>query len=420
LRILIVNQFFWPDVAATGQFVSDLVRHLGHEHEVTVICSGGSYSSTMSSDEAPPAKIIRVPGLRYRRGALARLFSYTTFFIGALWHELRIPRQDLILTMTTPPLLAVGGAIVKKLRGTRHYIWEMDLFPDAFVSLGALREGGMFTRLLGWIEDGCRRRSDGVIALGPCMRRRLVARGIPKHLVHVAENWADGTTISPKPFPASGPINILYSGNLGLSHDIDTIAEVIRHFRDDPRFVFSFAGGGVKRDELETICVAEGCQNAKFLPYASREHMDEHLAQADIGLVTQRPAHIGIVVPSKVYGLLAAGRPVLFVGPRRSTADLLIRRFKCGWQVDPGDSKSMVDLLELLAGNRDELRSYGDRARQALDQHYDLPHGVARVAAAMSATVAAHNSSDAAGGLHFPRQRPTADSAAKTLRDPAA
>lgn len=384
MRVLIVNQFFWPDVAATGQFVSDLARHLGREHEVTVICSGGSYASTASTDEAPPAKIIRIPGFRYRRGALARLFSYTTFFIAALWHELRVPRQDVIVTMTTPPLLAIGGSIVKRLRGTRHYIWEMDLFPDAFVSLGALREGGWAARILGWIEDGCRRRSDGVIALGPCMRRRLVARGIPKHLVHVAENWADGSTISPQPFRRSGPINVLYSGNLGLSHDIDTIAEVMRHFRDDSRFVFTFAGGGVKRDELERICNAEGIHNAMFLPYASRDQMDEHLAQADIGLVTQRPAHIGIVVPSKIYGLLAAGRPVLFVGPRHSTADLLIRRFKCGWQIDPGNWRSMVELLERLAADRDEIQTHGHRARRAFDQHYDLPQGVARVAAAIS------------------------------------
>jgi glycosyltransferase involved in cell wall biosynthesis len=158
--------------------------------------------------------------------------------------------------------------------------------------------------------------------------------------------------------------------------------------------------------------VAEGIPNAKFLPYASREHMDEHLAQADIGLVTQRPAHIGIVVPSKVYGLLAAGRPVLFVGPRRSTVDLLIRRFKCGWQVDPGNSSSMIELLERLARNREELSSYGQRARQALDLHYDLPHGVARVAAAISLASSADG--------RFSRQPEILDRAAKTLRDPAA
>jgi colanic acid biosynthesis glycosyl transferase WcaI len=384
VKILIVNQFFWPDVAATGQFVSDLTRHLGREHDITVICSGGSYAKTESTDDPPPAKIIRIPGFSYNRSALGRLLSYTTFFLGALWHEFRVPRQDLIVTMTTPPMLAIGGALVKILRGTRHYIWEMDVFPDAFVSLGVFRERALLTRLLGWIENTCRLRADGIMALGPCMRERLIARGIPKHLVHVAENWADGNMISFRPLRKSGPINILYSGNLGLSHDVDTIADVMRHYRDDSRFVFTFIGGGIKRGELERRCKAEKLTNARFLPYAKRENVDEHFAQADIGLVTERPAHIGIVVPSKVYGLLAAGRPVLFIGPRRSTADLLIRRFRCGWQIDPGDRTSVVELLEWLSANRGEIQVRGQRARQAFDRHYDLPHGVARIAAALA------------------------------------
>ena len=384
LKILIVNQFFWPDVAATGQFVTDLARSLASDHDVTVICSGGSYSSTASDDEPPPVNMIRVPGLRYRHGALARLLSYATFFLGALWHELRVPEQDVILTMTTPPLLALGGTIVKWLRGSRHYIWEMDLFPDGFVAVGALSEGAWLTRILGWIEDNCRRRSDGMIVLGPCMRRRLMARGIPKQLIHVAENWADGRSISPKPFRDSGPIHVLYSGNLGLSHDIDTIVNVMRHFRDDPRFVFTFSGGGIKRQELERLCLSEGLQNCRFLPYVARDAMDRLLSEADVGLVTERPGHIGVVVPSKLYGLLAAGRPVLFIGPRRSTADLVVRRFRCGWQVDSGDWKSVTTLLERLSANRDQLAEAGARGRCAFDRHYDLPHGVRRIAAVLS------------------------------------
>ena len=154
MRILIVNQFFWPDVAPTGQYLCDLVRHLSaNGHEITVICSSGSYAQAEDNDEdPPPVKIIRVPGMAYKRGALARLFSYSTFFTGALWHELRVPRPDMVVTMTTPPLLAVVGTIMKALRGTRHYIWEMDVFPDLLVTLGALSERGLLTRILAWIQ----------------------------------------------------------------------------------------------------------------------------------------------------------------------------------------------------------------------------------------------------------------------------
>jgi len=400
MKILFVNQFFWPDVAATGQFLTDLVRQLGRDHEITVICSAGSYAETEAGQSAPPARIVRVPGLSYQRGTLARALSYSTFFLGALWYELRCPRQDLIVTMTTPPLLAIGGRILKALRGTRHYIWEMDLFPDALVSLGALSERGWITRVLGWLEDSCRRRSDGIIALGPCMRRRLVSRGIPRNLVRVAENWADGGTISPGPYRRSEPLNVLYSGNLGLSHDVDTIACAMRHFRNDPRFVFTFAGGGVGRSRLEAICSTEGIGNARFLPYASRDRMGEHLGQADIGLVTERAICIGTVVPSKVYGLMAAGRPILFIGPRRATPSLLIRRFQCGWHVEAGDSGPLIALLESLSANRETIWRHGRRARAAFDRYYDLPHGVNRVAAALGLETPPHVS-----GVEQPGQR---------------
>jgi colanic acid biosynthesis glycosyl transferase WcaI len=385
VRILIVNQFFWPDVAPTGQYLCDLVRHLSAEgHEVTVICSEGAYSHVSDhEEEPPPATILRIPGFTYRRGAIARLLSYTTFFAGALWYQLRTPRPDVTVSMTTPPLLAVAGNLMKALRGTKHFIWEMDIFPDAFVSLGALTAHGLAARVLGKIQAAVRRRSDGIIVLGPCMRTRLLGDGTPDRLIHVAENWADGTRIQAGPNRGSGPLNIFYSGNLGLAHDVDTIAEAIRHFNNDGRFRFTFAGGGVGRDRLEKLCSAGGFANVSFPPYVTREQMNEHLSQADLGLVTERSACIGTVVPSKTYALMAAGRPILFIGPKESTPALLLERFQCGWQVDPGDTEMLVSLLEWLADRRETLWVHGQRARAAFETHYDLPLGVARVAAAL-------------------------------------
>jgi len=385
VRILIFNQFFWPDVAPTGQYLCDLARHLAAQgHEITVVCSRGSYAhSDGDGQDPPPVKVIRVPGLPYRRGTLARLVSYSTFFAGTLWYEFRVPRPDMVLTMTTPPLLAVAGAIMKAVRGPSHFIWEMDLFPEALVTTGAMPECGLVVRILQWIQNSVRRRADGIIALGPCMRTRLVAGGTPAHLVHVAENWADGRAISANQSRGAGPLNILYSGNLGVTHDINTIADAMHHFRNDSRFVFTFAGGGVGRARLESLCKAKDIQNVRFLPYVNRENISEHLGQADLGLVTELPACIGTVVPSKVYGLMAAARAILFIGPKAATPSLLIQRFQCGWQIEPGDVRTLIDLLDGLPASREELEARGQRAREAFDKHYDLPHGVARVAAAL-------------------------------------
>jgi colanic acid biosynthesis glycosyl transferase WcaI len=383
MKILIVNQFFWPDVAATGQLLTDLARYLGPHHDVTVICSGGAYAETQSMADQPPVRIVRVPGARFNRSAFGRFISYGTFLAGAILCAIRAPRQDLIVTMTTPPLTAVGGTMLKALRGTRHYIWEMDVFPDVFVSLGALSERGLVTRLLGGIEKFCRKRCDGIIALGPCMRKKLIEHGTPERLIHVVENWADGTKIRASPHRFTGPLNVFYSGNLGLSHDVDTILGAIRHFRNDPRYIFTFAGGGVGKTTLENISAAEKLDNVRFLPYSDPDQMNRHLALADIGLVTQKAATIGTVVPSKVYGLAAAGRPVLFIGPREATPSLLVSRADCGWQTDPGDVASLVGLLEWLSANRSAVAMAGARARAVFDRYYDLPLGVANIAAAL-------------------------------------
>jgi len=387
MRILIINQFFWPDTAATSQFLTDLTCHLGREHDVTVICSAGTYARSECEGTAPPAKVIHVPGLKYGRDKVARMISYSTFLLGALWHEFRMPRQDVVVTMTTPPMLSVCGTILKVTRGTHHFIWEMDVFPDVLVSLGVLSPNGFITRMLTWLENACHLRSDGIIALGSCMRERLVARGIPRDLVHVVNNWADSGAILPTAVNHLGPLNILYSGNLGLSHEIDAIAGAIRRFKNDPRFRFTFAGGGSGRAALDRLCHLEGTENVHFAPYASRDRLSQHLGHASIGLVTQKTASIGTVVPSKIYGLMAAARPILFVGPRQSTPDLMIRRFECGWQIDPGDTESLVTLLERLYANREEIDLAGRRARLALELHYDMPDGLAQVAEVLGLTV---------------------------------
>lgn len=381
MRILFINQFFWPEVAATGQFLTDLTRHIGGEHDVTVICSGGSYAGAACMEEPPPVRILRVPGLPYKRGTLARGLSYLTFLLGALWCQFRVPRPDVVVSMTTPPFLGVTGWLLKLVRGSRHFLWEMDVFPDSLVILGQMGERSLLARVLGWIQNSVRRHADGIIALGPCVRERLLAGGLPEELIHVAENWADGSNISATPHRRSGPLKVLYSGNLGLAHDIDTILAALRHFRNDSRFEFAFAGGGVKRAQLEDLCRTEAITNVHFLPYARREDMHDHLAQADIGLVTERPDHIGIVVPSKVYGVMAAGRPVLFIGPARATIGLMISRFRCGWQIDPADSTGLIGLLDSLASDRETVRVNGLRSRKAFEQYYDRPRGVARIAA---------------------------------------
>ncbi len=174
------------------------------------------------------------------------MLSYGSFLAGAFVAGFRVGRPDTVITLTTPPLTSVFGRMLKLLRGCKHFIWEMDVYPDIAVELGTLKRRSTLTCLIGALADWSRRNADGIIVLGEEMKARLIARDIPEHKIHVAQNWADGTEITPGPFP-EGPLVVHYSGNLGLPHDIETISAVIKHLANDPRFQFVFAGGGIRR-----------------------------------------------------------------------------------------------------------------------------------------------------------------------------
>jgi glycosyltransferase involved in cell wall biosynthesis len=301
---------------------------------------------------------------------------------------LRGPKPDLILTLTTPPALGVLGCLIKTITGARHFIWEMDVYPDIAVDLGVLNRHSWLTRTLGAAFDYSRRRADGIIALGECMRERLVRRGIRHSRINIVENWADGRQIQPCPFPGPRPLRILYSGNLGLAHDVDTIQAAIHHYGSDTRFHFDFAGAGPQRATLEAFCREQQVANTSFTGYRPSVDLEQTFGGCHIGLVTQKPATLGSVVPSKTYGLMAAGRPILYIGPREATPACIIGRFHCGWQIDPGDTNALITLLELLASNPGLVREAGARGRNAFLQHYDLPIGVARICSILGVTQA--------------------------------
>ena len=387
MRLLLINQFFWPDTAPTGRYLLDLTRSLESEQiEIVVICGPTGYGATDDTPR-PNIKILRPSATQFSRGAVARIVSYASFLAGALVAGFRVGRPDTVVTLTTPPLTSVFGRVLKLARGCRHIIWEMDVYPDIAVDLGVLKPNSMLTSIIGALADWSRRNADGIIVIGEDMKARLIARHIPEHKIYVADNWADGNEIRPLPFP-KGPLVVHYSGNFGLAHDVETIVETIIACANDSRFRFVFAGGGVRRQELASLCREQSIANVIFQPHSTRAEFGASLAEGHLGLVTQLPQTCGAVVPSKTYGIMAAGRPILYIGPRGTTPARIIERFQCGWQVNPGDADALVDLLQKLNSQRELIFEAGARARQAFEEHYDRPNGTARIARILGLDVA--------------------------------
>ncbi|HEY0784696.1 MAG TPA: glycosyltransferase family 4 protein, partial [Acidobacteriaceae bacterium] len=274
MRILLLNQFFWPDSSATSQLLTDLARGLlARGHQVSVISGDAGYALA-ESGEAPAVAIRRVKALPFGRGKAGRVFSYLSFYARAAFEALRVEKPDLVLTLTTPPLLPLLGTMLRRLRGARHYIWEMDLYPDVAIDVHYFRAGGLADRVVGGLADYTRHQAEGIVALGECMKDRLARRGIPREKISVAENWADGSVTMPVERPGDPDhLVILYSGNFGLAHDAETITGAIRSLAHHASIRFLFVGGGVRKAELALTCERERLTGVAFGSYVPRAQL---------------------------------------------------------------------------------------------------------------------------------------------------
>jgi glycosyltransferase involved in cell wall biosynthesis len=260
----------------------------------------------------------------------------------------------------------------------------MDVYPDIAVELGVIRRGGLVHKLSFALAHWARRRADGVLVLGECMKNRLLDGGLKPHRLIVAENWANGAKIRPTALTPGPYLMVLYSGNLGLAHDVDTLKQALLELNGTSIAHFVIAGGGGARRNFEQWSCDKGIGDISFRSYSTLEELSQNLANSDIGLVTQKKETLGTLVPSKIYGILASARPVLYIGPKDSTVHRVIEAFGCGWQIDCGDSKRLVELLRTLHQNRPVIEEKGRCARRAFLEQCDLKQGVGRIADAVT------------------------------------
>jgi glycosyltransferase involved in cell wall biosynthesis len=343
-RVVFVNRYFHPDHSATSQIASDLAFHLAARGwDVAAITSGQRYDdprARLRSSVVKGVQIERVWSTRFGRAGLAgRAIDYLSFYASALVAMLR-HRGAVIVAMTDPPLTSVLAAVVSK----RVVNWVQDLFPEVAESLGIRAP-----RLLRRLRDWSLARARANVVLGDLMAAR-----VPKAvLIH---NFADAD-LAPQPRPAGDAFVVGYSGNLGRAHEFETIAGAMERL-PDVRFLFT--GGGAQLDAVKRAAGA----NATFRPYAPREELSASLSAADAHLVSLRPALEGLIVPSKFYGVLAVGRPVLFVGAPDGELARIIDAHRCGMVVAMGDIDGLTAAIRMLADDRGEAAAMGRRGRE--------------------------------------------------------
>lgn len=374
LRILLLNQFYSPDGAATAQMLGDLGASLAAAgHQATAVCCDRSYAKP---DHVYPRRetidgvdIERVRSTGFGRDSkLGRIFDYLTFLAGAFVRMLFGRRPDVVIALTTPPMIAYAALLAGRVRKFRVVFWSMDVYPDVAFALGAIREGSISGRLLAAISRRSLRFADVTVALGESMAERLRAGGATR--IEVIHNWADERAITPRDWrDSSGRFIILYSGNLGLAHEFDTVIEAARRLEGAlPHVMFKFIGGGPRLAEVRAAAGSLG--NVEFHDYVDRSRLGETLTSADVHLVTLRPNMAGLLVPSKIYGVLAAGRPTIYVGPDDGEIAAILREGNCGVRVRNGDVEGLLQSVRNYANHPDMLERHGKNARAIFERRF--------------------------------------------------
>ena len=386
MKIVLVNRYFFPDHSATSQILTDLAFHLASQgREVHIITSRQRYDEPAA--RLPPLESVRGVTVHriwtstFGRGNLfGRAFDYLTFYFFTGMALLRLLRRgDVVVAKTDPPLLSLVASPVARLKGARLVNWLQDLFPEVAGAVGMSWVKGRIGRLLGAMRDRTLHSSYATVVTGTRMKHYLASRGVPENKLWVIHNWAAGALTRPinpednalrRQWRLDRKFVVGYSGNMGRVHEFETILGAMEALKDDGGTVFLFIGGGAQRPWLEAQARERGLSNVRFMPYQPRERLAESLSVPDVHLISLLPEVEGFVVPSKFYGIAAAGRPSIFVGSTEGEIAGLINEFKCGTVVRTGDVEG---LSAAIARFRDESalrQEYGRNARTIFEQKF--------------------------------------------------
>ncbi len=385
MRILFLNQVFYPDHAATAQHLHDLTIHLAAAgHDVRVIASRSLYGragASLPREMVDGVKVTRVGRSVFgKAGLLARSIDFGIFYVRALVAAFWQPRPDVVVCLTTPPFIAVIGWLLRKVRRTKFIYWVMDVYPDVPIACGVLDSRSILARLLSRLDLSCLQAADRVVVLGRCMRSRILDKGVPARRVQQIGVWSDQEELRPisrseneytHKWDLDNAFTVMYSGNFGLAHDVKTMLLAAERLRGDPQYRFLLVGSGKRKKEVEEFCSAKRLQNVVLDDYQPRSKLAMSLSSGDVHLVTMKAGLEGLVVPCKLFGIMAAARPTVFIGSPQSELAMVLQEHDAGIVVSPGDVDSLVKAITDLATNPDVCRKLGENARRALASAYD-------------------------------------------------
>jgi len=386
-HILVMNRSFWPDTEATGQFITELCKGLTDKYEITVI-SGRSYYikednfklfCLYKKERLGKIKILRARHTRFWKTNLAgRIINWTTYTLIAFSLALQT-KVDLIIVATDPPFLGIAAMLLGKIKSIPFIYNCRDLYIDAAVALGKLKPHGLVARSYDYFDTIAFNSSLAIVPLGVNMGNRLIVKGVAKEKIRVISDWVDTNIIKPVPkeqnplldkFGLKGKFVIMYSGNIGLTQDLDLILKVAADFKARSSVFFIFAGEGAAKENLKRLAAALAINNILFLPYQPIDMLSYSLSMADLHIISFKKCLSAAIVPSKMYGIMSTGRPYLIVGDQESEPARIARDFQCGLWAQAGDIEAITKSIAWSYDHQPELTQMGINGRRVAEEKF--------------------------------------------------
>ncbi len=384
MKYIFVNRFFHPDQSATAIMLGDLLEGLDVDPtRCLVIASSGAHTpgDDIRREKLEDIEVVRVPALEQRsRSLMARALDFVIFYFGivlaGLWH---FKRGDVIVCLTDPPLISIPVRAVAQVKGAKVINWLQDIYPETATELGYGSQGNPFIRIMTRLRNSSWKKARANVCIGQRMARKVQAIGVAPDKIQVIPNWADERSLTPL---AAGDnelrsewnfsetsVVIGYSGNLGRAHDLGTMLDASRRLINsgETHLQFLFVGGGAKHGLLPNAAdEPELATHFKVRKYRPRDELRSSLSVVDVHWLSLEPELEGLIVPSKFYGAISVGRPIVFIGDTDGEIAEIIREAKCGASFKKGDVEGLADYLRALGRNEAMRVELGSNGRSLL------------------------------------------------------
>ena len=383
-KILFINQYYYPDKASTGQLLTELCEWLAEHFDLTALVGTPSYSVDFkgkaidsregSKSKEQGVKVVRVFNTSFARGNLfGRLLNYLTFMLSAFLKALLLEKHDIIIVMSDPPTVNFVGYLTKKIKGGKLIQICQDVYPE-LAKILKQADNPLLLTVFSFLNGLSQASCDRIIAIGEGMKKRLAGKGIPDDKIEVIENWIDTDLITPEPKNNSfaqknGLLDkfvVMHSGNIGLSQNLELLIRTAEVLSDKKEIFFVFIGDGASKNHLVKLAEEKHLENVKFLPYQEKQDLKYSLSAADIHFISLKKGLSGLIVPSKIYGIMAAGKPVIACLEKNDDVAELIEEVKFGINIPLEDPELLAKGIVDFFASQGLLRVFGDRGREAV------------------------------------------------------